>query len=301
MKHESIKMLWRINIMIGNFPEIKTIKLKLNDINVNCYTAGESGSPVILLHGAGVDSANISWSEVLGPLSKNHRVFAPDLPGYGESDKPNVEYSISFYIDILNQIIDRLHLEKANLVGLSLGGGISLGYTLEYPARVEKLVLVGAWGLFSKLPYHLLTYWYTQSFLNELSYKWSSKSRRFVKWTLLNSLFGNPNNVSEELVDEIYGFLQAPHAGKAFMSFQRSEITRTGLRTKLAENLSEIKKRTLIVHGSKDTSVPIKHAFEAHEAMKASELYVMEGCKHWPQKERPEEFTRVITTFLGKE
>ncbi|KRG12174.1 alpha/beta fold hydrolase [Lederbergia galactosidilytica] len=287
--------------MLGNLPEIKTVKLKLNDIDVNCYMAGESGSPVILLHGAGVDSAKISWSEVIGFLSKKHRVFAPDLPGYGESDKPNVEYSLSFYIDILKQIMDSLHLEKANLIGLSLGGGISLGFTLEHSARVEKLVLVGAWGLFSKLPYHLLSYWYTKSFLNEISYKWSSKSRRFVKWTLLNSLFGNPNNVSEELVDEIYAFLQEPHAGKAFMSFQRSEITRTGLRTKLAESLSEIKKRTLIVHGSKDATVPIKHAIEAHEAIKDSEMYVMEGCKHWPQKERPEEFTRVITTFLGKE
>ncbi|RKQ34644.1 alpha/beta fold hydrolase [Oceanobacillus halophilus] len=287
--------------MLGNLPEIKTVKLKLNDIDVNCYLAGESGSPVILLHGAGVDSARISWSEVIGFLSKKHRVFAPDLPGYGDSDKPNVEYSLSFYIDILKQIMDSLHLEKTNLVGLSLGGGLSLGYTLEYPDRVEKLVLVGAWGLFSKLPYHLLSYWYTKSFLNELSYKWSSKSRRFVKWTLLNSLFGNPNNVPEELVDEIYASLQAPHAGKAFMSFQRSEITRTGLRTKLAERLSEINKRTLIVHGSKDTTVPIKHALEAHKAFKDSEIYVMKGCKHWSQKERPEEFTRVITRFLGKE
>jgi pimeloyl-ACP methyl ester carboxylesterase len=287
--------------MLENLPEVKTVKLKLNDVKVNCYTAGETGSPVILLHGAGVDSANISWGEVLGLLAKKHRVFAPDLPGYGKSDKPNVEYSLRFYIDILNQIMDSLHLEKANLIGLSLGGGISLGFTLQYPARVERLVLVGAWGLFSKLPYHLLSYWYTKSFLNELSYKWASKSRRFVKWTLINSLFGNPNHVSEELIDEIYALLQSPHAGKAFMSFQRSEITRTGLRTKLAERLSEIKKRTLLVHGSKDTTVPIKHALEAHEVIKNSEIYVMEGCKHWPQKERPEEFTQVITTFLAKE
>ncbi len=81
---------------------------------------------------------------------------------------------------------------------------------------------------------------------------------------------------------------------------QRSEITRTGPCTKLAERLSEIKKQTLIVHRSNDTTVPIKHAIEAHEAKKDSEMYVMEGCKHWPQKERPEEFTRVITKFLMK-
>ena len=69
--------------------KVKSIKLNLNGVHVNCYTAGESGSSVILLHGAGVDSASISWSEIILPLSEKHRVFVPDLPGYGKSDRPD--------------------------------------------------------------------------------------------------------------------------------------------------------------------------------------------------------------------
>ncbi len=280
--------------------QVKSVKFNLRGINVNCYTAGQSGSPIILLHGAGVDSADISWREIIWPLSKKHRVFAPDLPGYGKSDKPDdVEYSLSFYVSFLDQLVNALNLKQVNLIGLSLGGGISLAFTLKEPWRVDKLVIVGSWGLYSKLPYHLLSYWYTQSPFNELSYRLAAKSRRLVKWILLYSLFGSSDNLSDELVEEILDALKDPHAGKAFISFQRSEITRTGLRTDLAVRLSEIKAPTLIVHGTNDPAVPVKYAKKAHRKIKGSQLYLMEGCKHWAQKERPEEFVRVVDRFLS--
>ena len=79
--------------MQGNL-KINTIRLNINNINVQCYAAGDTGPPVILLHGAGVDSARISWGEIIEPLSETNRVFAPDLPGYGKSDKPDIEYSL---------------------------------------------------------------------------------------------------------------------------------------------------------------------------------------------------------------
>jgi pimeloyl-ACP methyl ester carboxylesterase len=285
--------------MINN-SEVKSLKLKLNGINVNCYTAGEMGSPIILLHGAGVDSADISWSEFIGPLSKRHRVFAPDLPGYGCSDKPDdVEYSLAFYVEILARLIASLNLKQVNLIGLSLGGGISIAYTLKHPAKVNKLVLVGAYGLFKRLPYHLLSYWYTQSSINELSYRLTAKSRRLVRWTLLNGLFGNSDNLSDELVDVVYEALKAPDAGKAFASFQRSDVTRTGLRSNLAARLSEIKVPTLIVHGTDDKSVPVVSAQKAHQTIEGSKLYLMSGCKHWAHKEKPEEFIRVVSAFLS--
>ncbi|HAF16833.1 MAG: alpha/beta fold hydrolase [Thermacetogeniaceae bacterium] len=279
---------------------VKTMKLNLNGLNVNCFTAGETGPPLILLHGGGVDSAIISWGEIITPLADNYRVFAPDLPGYGESDKPDVEYSIPFYVEFLENFMNALKLEKASLAGLSLGGGISIAFALQFPSRVDKLILIGSWGFYSKLPYHLLSYWYTQSSLNEWSYQVTAKHRKLVKWMLLYSLFGDPNKLSEELVDQVQQCLQAPNAAKAFASFQRSEITRTGVRSDLAKRLSEIKHQTLIVHGTLDPGVPVEYAKKAHQLMPNSELYLMEGCKHWAQKERPEEFIRVVKAFLKK-
>lgn len=130
---------------------IKNMKLDLDGLNVNCFTAGESGPPIILLHGGGVDSAIISWGEVIGYLAKDFRVFAPDLPGYGDSDKPDAEYSIPFYVDFLEHLMNTLDLKQTSLVGLSLGGGISIGFTLQHPSRVDKLVLEGAWGFLLKM------------------------------------------------------------------------------------------------------------------------------------------------------
>ncbi len=109
------------------------------------YEAGSDGSPVLLLHGGGVDSALISWNEIIPLLAERHRVIAPDLPGYGLSAKPKVDYTQEYYLDFLGKFLDALHLERASLAGLSLGGGLSLGFTLEHPQRVDKLILVDSY------------------------------------------------------------------------------------------------------------------------------------------------------------
>ncbi len=107
--------------------------LNVNGLRIHCYQSGSKGKPVLLLHGGGVDSAHLSWSPIIAPLGENFRVFAPDLPGYGQSDKPDVVYSIEYYTDFLRNLMDSLNLEKASLIGISLGGGIALSYTLNYP------------------------------------------------------------------------------------------------------------------------------------------------------------------------
>jgi esterase/lipase len=94
--------------------------LTINGLRIHYFTAGEAGSPVVLLHGAGVDSAKLSWELALGPLAQEHRVFAPDLPGYGQSDKPDVTYNTDFYLDFLAHFLDALQLPQVALVGLSM-------------------------------------------------------------------------------------------------------------------------------------------------------------------------------------
>jgi len=98
----------------------------------------------VLLHGGGIDSASFTYSNIIGPLAEEHRVFAPDWPGYGHSDKPDLDYTMGFYVDFLGRLMDALDLERASLVGLSMGGGAALRFALRSPERVEKLVLVAA-------------------------------------------------------------------------------------------------------------------------------------------------------------
>jgi len=274
--------------------------LNVDGLHIHYLLAGESGSPVILLHGAGLDSAALSWEEVIGPLSEKHRVFAPDLPGYGQSDKPVIHYTMDYYITFLDHMMDALRLEQASFVGLSMGGGIALGVTLRFPTRVEKLVLVDSYGIQDKVAAQTLSYFYVRlPFLDELSYWLIGKSRSMVRWSLLSGLIYSPHHLSDELVDKVYQVARKPGAGKAFISMQRNEMLWNGLRTNFTSRLHEITVPTLIVHGAQDTAVPLAYAQRARTLIKNSELSIMQECKHWPQREKPEEFTHVVSNFLN--
>jgi pimeloyl-ACP methyl ester carboxylesterase len=272
--------------------------IEVDGMRIHCLAAGESGSPVVLLHGAGVDSARLSWELAIGPLAQEHRVFAPDLPGYGQSDKPDVAYNAEFYINFLAHLLDALQLPRVSLVGLSMGGAIVLGFTLKYPERVNRLVPVDPYGIIPKVAWHKLSYLYVITPLNEWSYGLFKRSRSMVRWSLLSSLISSPERLSEQLVDEVFQASQDPQAGKAFASFQRYEMSWSGLRTNYTDRLHEISAPTLFINGEKDQGVPLIYAKQAHERVKGSQLYVMAGCLHWPMRDKPDEFNRVLVDFL---
>lgn len=279
---------------------IETKRISVNNVGVTCYCAGNSDDTIILLHGAGVDSAMLSWVEVIPLLSEHYRVIAPDLPGYGASDRIDGEYTLEFYTNIVKGIIEEFGGTPVILVGLSLGGGICLSMALNHPELIKVLVPVDAWGLFEKLPWHRTMYWYAHSSLNENLYTWTGKYFSLVKWSLAYNLFGDASKASDELVAEIQKAMLEPNAAKPFISFQKSEITPTGFTTNLFERLEEIKLPTLLIHGSLDKAVPVEGAILASKKIPDCELYLMEGCKHWPQKERPEEFSIALQTYLDK-
>lgn len=124
--------------------EIESRWVKVGEVNTHYMVAGE-GSPLILLHGGANDWSD--WELNIGPLSQYYRVYAPDLVGYGLSDRPEVDYSMDYFVDFLYNFTQALELKRANLAGYSLGGGIALGFALRFPSRVEKLVLVDSTGL----------------------------------------------------------------------------------------------------------------------------------------------------------
>ena len=107
--------------------------IEVEGLRIHCLMAGQTDAPILLLHGGGYDSASRSYKQSIGPISQYHRVFAPDWPGYGESDKPKMRYTTEYYVDCLGDLMDALGLEKASLVGISMGGTISLGFSLHSP------------------------------------------------------------------------------------------------------------------------------------------------------------------------
>jgi pimeloyl-ACP methyl ester carboxylesterase len=280
---------------------VKDIWLEVDGLRIHCFVAGETGSAVMLLHGGGLDCALLSWGKVIDPLSDHHRLFVPDLPGYGQNDHPTIQYTMDYYLTFLAHLLDALHLEHISLVGLSLGGGIALGFALRFPTRVEKLVLVAPYGILDKVSAHKWGYLLVHlPFLDELSYWLVGRSRRLVRWTLLAGLIYNPQRLSPEVVEEVYRLAREPGAGQAFISFQRSEVLWNGLRSNFIDRLHEITAPTLLIRGSADAAVPLPQVKRAHELIKGSELYIMQDCRHWPQGEKPEEFNRVVLDFLDR-
>ena len=110
------------------------------------YLEGGVGDPLVMLHG-GASGAEDEWTLNLEPLARHYRIVAPDMIGYGKSDKPNIVYTTTLFNRFFVDFISALGLESASLMGHSLGGGIALAFTLNYPQKVNKLILVDSAGL----------------------------------------------------------------------------------------------------------------------------------------------------------
>ena len=108
----------------------RSVWTKVDGLWTHYLQPGEAGSPVLLLHGGGLDSASLSWKYAIGPIARQHRVFAPDWPGFGRSDSTRTSWAIQDYITFLDHFVERLGLDRASPVGISLGGAIAPGFAL---------------------------------------------------------------------------------------------------------------------------------------------------------------------------
>lgn len=274
--------------------------LDLAGARVHILSAGEHGSPVMLLHGGGVDSASLSWKLALPALAASHQVFAPEMPGYGESDRPaNFTHTLENYIDLVRQIMDALSIDKAHLSGVSMSGAISIGFTLAHPNRVTKLAPVSSYGLQHTTPTpQTLSYFMTRNTaMSDMTYALLKRSRSLAA-SSLKAIFADPKNITPDLVDDVFAEIKKAGTGSAFAQFQKHEITRTGVRTNYTDRLHEITAPTLFIHGENDSLVPLADAQAAARVVNGAQLQVMQKCGHWPQRERPDEFNRILNAFF---
>jgi pimeloyl-ACP methyl ester carboxylesterase len=280
---------------------VETTWARIDGLRVRCLAAGTGWAPpVLLIHGGGFDAAEFSYRYAIGPLSRLRPVLAFDWPGYGGSDTPNLRYDLAYYARFLQRLMDSLGIQRAAFVGISMGGGAALSFALCSPERVEKLVLVASYGLGKDVPYGRLGYCLVHAPLAaDLVYALLRRSRRSLRWGL-RRIVCDPRVVSDELVDEARRLLNQPASGRAFRSFRKSEVGWSGLSTDLSDCLGEVAAPTLLVHGDRDRVVPIEWARRAHERLPDSELRVLQGCGHWPPRECPDKFNRVVADFLAR-
>ena len=256
----------------------------------------EDITPVILLHGGGLDCASLSWRALLPVLAEKRTVIAPDWPGYGGSGAQLGRHSIADLSAWLIALMDRLQIEHADLVGISMGGGTALQTALDAPDRVRSLVLAGTYGVQEKAPNHLLTYLMLQLPINTVSYALLRRSRWLTR-KMLESIFANPERVSDALVDEVMHTLADSDSAKAFTQFQRSEISLKRMGTVLIDQLPMINQPTLFIQGREDSLISLPAIQRAAQQMPDARVEVLEAG-HWPMRECPERFNRLVFEFL---
>lgn len=245
--------------------------------------AGDAAKPtVILLHGLGGNAEN--WQFNIAPLAANYRVIAPDQVGFGKSDKPLIKYRVGTYVDFLDKFMAELKIEKASLVGNSLGGWIAGLTAIKYPNRVEKIVLAAAAGITPKEVDFDRIYQLNNTTRDEV--------RANLKLIFANPLFAN----NESLVDQFLTARITTGDGYTIDSLTDSIRRKEDF---LDARLSEIKKPTLIIWGKQDGLLPLADGEKFKQGIANSQLIVFDPCGHVPQVERAADFNKAVTEFLG--
>lgn len=264
---------------------------------MNFIEAG-SGPVLLLIHGMAGTCAN--WESVIEPLAINHTVIAPDFPGHGSSAPGGGDYSLGALASALRDLMLTLGHERATLVGHSLGGGVAMQFTYQFPEMVERLVLVSSGGLgpdvspilrAAALPGAEL---FISATVGVSTWLGSAVGRGL-------NLIGLRPNADLSEVTRGYATLADPDRRKAFIATLRSVVGTEGQRVAaldklyLAETLP-----VLIVWGENDPIIPAEHAREAHAHLSGSHLEVFEDTGHIPQLERPGRFIAVLERFIAE-
>lgn len=259
--------------------------------------AGDSGPAVVLLHGGIIDAAAVSWGAVIEPLAEEHRVYAPDLLGYGESNLPDGPLTIERHVDAVSGFLDAIEPESVTLVGLSMGGAIGIGLGLRDPGRLENLLLIDSYGLGRELPNGLPSYLLARAqVFNRIAIALFRRSRKLTRASL-DGIVHDLDALDPAAVDAVYEEVQRPTAGVAFRRFRETEITRDGYRTCYLEDLADLAVPTRLLHGAHDEVVPLAWAQRAADRIPDASLRVLEDCAHWPPREAPETVVEEIRTM----
>jgi pimeloyl-ACP methyl ester carboxylesterase len=257
---------------------VQTKTIKVDGRNVLYYTAGQ-GEPLVVIHGGGGDAR--TWWHNIEELAERYTVYAPDLPGYGGSQPLDGEYYIPELTDFLDKFAKNLGLEKFYIIGHSLGGGIALDYTLKFPQKIKKLVLVSSLCLGREI-----AFWVRLFTLPALIRSLGAMLEFGFKSIIWMVRYLNPAKYIMPLSPAII------NVGGGITNFREQTLV-------LEPRLSEVKMPTLLVWGARDPIVPVMQAYRAAKVIPDCRVEVFKNRGHNVHRDELKKFSSLITSFLG--
>ncbi|MFZ0705564.1 MAG: alpha/beta fold hydrolase [Candidatus Korobacteraceae bacterium] len=246
---------------------------------IKYYDHGQ-GEPLLLIHGLGAE-ADV-WAYCLEPLSQSHRVIAPDLLGFGRSSKPLINYRVATFVELLDRFLQALAVPRLSLVGNSMGGWIAASFAIQFPERVNKLVLNDAIGIVAgsvEIPIDLQPS--------------SLQNMREV----MEFMFCDKSFVSDGLVEMAYELHLERNDGPTIASVLENIRLKVD---RLDEQLDRLKVPTLLIWGDCDRISPLSVAENYQRLIAGSKLEVIAQCGHIPPLEKPQELVGRIARFLAE-
>lgn len=272
--------------MTATSPEIGR-RIRAAGIETNYHDVG-SGAPVLLIHGSGPGvTAWANWRLVLPELGKTCRAIAPDMLGFGYTERPlGVAYNVDAWVAHAVGLLDALGIEQTDLIGNSFGGAIALALAIRHPQRVRRLVLMGSVGV----PFPITA---------ELDAVWGYQPSIQAMRGLLDIFAYDRSLVTDELAELRYQASIRPGFQESFAAMFPAPRQRwVDAMASREADIRAIRQPTLIIHGRDDRVIPLSNSLTLNQWITDSQLHVFGRCGHWVQIEHNADFNQLVSHFL---
>lgn len=262
-------------------------RVRTGDFETNYHDEGQ-GEPVMLIHGSGPGvTAWANWRLVIPELASQFRVVAPDMVGFGYTERPvGLDYGMECWVKHALDFLGALGLEKVNLVGNSFGGALALALAAQHPERVKRLVLMGSVGVPFQITPALDDVWGYEPSIEAM--------RRVVSTFAFDKGLVNDDLIRMRYQASIRGGVQEAYAAMFPAPRQRW----VDAMSTPEPAIRAITQETLIVHGRDDQVIPLETSLKLHHLIERSQLHVFGQCGHWTQIEHKTRFCRLLNEFL---
>jgi 4,5:9,10-diseco-3-hydroxy-5,9,17-trioxoandrosta-1(10),2-diene-4-oate hydrolase len=276
--------------------DVQDRHVKVGEINTRYWAEGSQGLNVVLIHGLGGYAEH--WSPSFAFLSARHRVYALDLPGHGLTDKPlDAPYTIEFMAEFVRDFIKTLGIERAHIVGHSLGGAVSAQFAIRQPEMVETLTLVSSAGLGKEAD--IGTRLLTIPLLGELMMR---PNRSGIE-TFMKNLVYDPSLIDDDLIELNFSMSSQPSAQTTLFKTLRAMSNLMGQKKSvyhiIVNGLTTFAKPLFILWGRNDPVVPVSHGEALAQRKPDARMKIFENCKHLPMLEHTQEFNEALAGWLA--